>query len=160
MTVNYATADGTATAPGDYTADLRHPDLRPRRDHQTVTVPVNGDTASRPNETFTVNLSNATGNATIADAQGVGTIVNDDVLQVVDAAGQVIVNGPVSHTKTSKSFVFKVSNLGTAPITINPGRRDLGCHRQRDDHRIGFGGRPAGDAQPGCLEAAEGRLEL
>ena len=33
----------------------------------------------------------------------------------------MIVNGPVSSTKTSKSFVFKVSNLGTAPLTINPG---------------------------------------
>ena len=40
---------------------------------------------------------------------------------VVDAAGQVIVNGPVSSRKTSKSFVFKVTNVGgTAPITINP----------------------------------------
>ena len=45
---------------------------------KTVTVQVNGDTAVEPNETFFVNLSNATGNATIADDQGVGTIVNDD----------------------------------------------------------------------------------
>ena len=36
-----------------------------------------GDTATEPNETFTVNLSGAT-NAPIGDAQGVGTIVNDD----------------------------------------------------------------------------------
>ena len=42
------------------------------------------------------------------------------IVEIRDAAGEVIVNGPVSHTKTSKSFVFKVSNLGTAPITINP----------------------------------------
>ena len=35
-----------------------------------------------------------------------------------DASGLVIVNGPVSHTKTSKAFVFKVSNVGTAPMTI------------------------------------------
>ena len=39
---------------------------------------------------------------------------------VIDGSGQVIVNGPVSHTKTSKSFVFKVSNLGSSPLTINP----------------------------------------
>jgi len=36
-----------------------------------------------------------------------------------DAAGVVIVNGPVTSAKTSKSFVFKVSNVGTVPITIN-----------------------------------------
>ena len=38
---------------------------------------VNGDTTFEPNETFVVNLSGA-GNATIADAQGQGTITNDD----------------------------------------------------------------------------------
>jgi hypothetical protein len=40
---------------------------------------------------------------------------------MIDASGDVIVNGPVSHTKTSKNFVFKVSNVGTTSITINPG---------------------------------------
>ncbi len=38
---------------------------------------------------------------------------------ILDAAGIVFVNGPVSSTKTSKSFVFKVTNVGTSPITIN-----------------------------------------
>jgi hypothetical protein len=41
-------------------------------------VQVNGDDAVEPNETFNVNLTSATGNATIAGAHGVGTIVNDD----------------------------------------------------------------------------------
>ena len=39
---------------------------------------VNGDTSNEPNETFTLNLKNATGNATIADGHAVGTIVHDD----------------------------------------------------------------------------------
>ena len=39
---------------------------------------VNGDTLFEPDETFFVNLSNPT-NAAIARAQGVGTIVNDDM---------------------------------------------------------------------------------
>src|SRR5439155_9640262 len=38
---------------------------------------VNGDTISEPDETFFVNLSSPT-NATIARAQGLGTILNDD----------------------------------------------------------------------------------
>ncbi len=38
---------------------------------------VEGDTKVEPNETFFVNLSKPT-NATIADAQGQGTITNDD----------------------------------------------------------------------------------
>jgi hypothetical protein len=43
-----------------------------------VTVQVNGDTRKEANETFTVNLASAIGNATIADGHAIGTIVNDD----------------------------------------------------------------------------------
>jgi hypothetical protein len=42
-----------------------------------------------------------------------------DVVQIIDATGTVIVNGPVTSAKTSKSFVFKVTNAGMTPITIN-----------------------------------------
>ena len=39
---------------------------------------------------------------------------------LVDATGIVILDGPVSSMKTSKSFVFKVTNVGTAlPHAIN-----------------------------------------
>ena len=79
MTVNFATANGTATAPTDYTANSGTVTFAPGVTSQTVTVQVNGDTTVEPNETFNVNLSGATGNATITDAQGVGTIVNDDL---------------------------------------------------------------------------------
>ena len=52
---------------------------------QTVTVPVAGDTASEADENFFVNLSSATGGATIGDSQGVGTIrAVQPVAEVVD----------------------------------------------------------------------------
>lgn len=44
---------------------------------QTVNVTVNGDTTVESPETFFLNLSNPV-NAVVGDAQGVGTIVNDD----------------------------------------------------------------------------------
>jgi len=37
---------------------------------------------------------------------------------VVDGALDVIVNGPVSSTKTSKNFVGKVTNTGTSTLTV------------------------------------------
>ena len=46
---------------------------------KTIAVAIKGDVVIEPNETFFVNLSNAK-NATLADAQGVGTIINDDFL--------------------------------------------------------------------------------
>ena len=78
VTVEFATANGTATAPGDYTATSGAVTFAPGETAKTVTVQVNGDTRREPDETFNVNLSNATGNATIADRRGIGTIVNDD----------------------------------------------------------------------------------
>jgi hypothetical protein len=77
VTVNYATANGTAVAPGDYTATSGTLTFLPGETTKTIPVSVNGDTQLEPNETFFVNLSDAV-NANIADGQGVGTIVNDD----------------------------------------------------------------------------------
>ena len=79
VTVNYATADGTATAPSDYTA-LPQGTLtfEPGENVMQVTVLVNGDFTTEPNETFSLNLSSPLG-ATIGAGQGIGTIVNDDV---------------------------------------------------------------------------------
>ncbi len=64
VTVQVATADVTATAPGDYTAigpPAQTVTFTPGQTSQTVTVQVNGDTAVEPNETFNVNLSGAIG---------------------------------------------------------------------------------------------------
>ena len=79
VTVNYATADGTARAPFDYTSQsgtLTFPEFGPLT--QTITVPVVGDTLEEAGETFFVNLTEPT-NASIADPQGQGTILNDDL---------------------------------------------------------------------------------
>ncbi len=79
VTFDIATADGTATAAsGDYTSQSLTGLSIPAGDTSaTFTVQVNGDTTEEPNETFFVNLTNVTG-ATVTDAQGLGTIINDD----------------------------------------------------------------------------------
>jgi len=79
VTVNFATANNTATAGSDYVATSGTLTFNPGDTTKPITVVVNGDTTVEPNETFFVNLSNAV-NATIADGQGVGTILNDDAL--------------------------------------------------------------------------------
>ena len=78
VTVHYATADGTAAAPGDYTAQAGTRTFPPDTTSQQVTVLVNGDADVELSETFFVTLSQAS-NASIAKAQGSGTIVNDDI---------------------------------------------------------------------------------
>jgi len=77
VTVNYATADGKATAGSDYTATAGTLTFTPGTTSQTITVAVLGDTVKESTETFYVNLSNAT-NATIASGRGRGSILDDD----------------------------------------------------------------------------------
>jgi hypothetical protein len=78
--VDYATADDSATSPSDYAAATTTTlTFTPIDTSKTFDVTVNGDLAKEPTEAFFVNLSSPT-NATIADGQGVGTITNDDCL--------------------------------------------------------------------------------
>ena len=77
VTVRFTTANGTATKSGDYTRMSGTLSFAPGALSATLKVPVGPDTAGEGNETFVVNLSDAT-NATLTDAGGTGTIVDDD----------------------------------------------------------------------------------
>ena len=77
VTVNYSTANGTATAGSDYTARSGTVTFAAGETTKTVTVPITGDGAVEGNETFTISLAGASG-ATIADGAATGTIVNND----------------------------------------------------------------------------------
>ena len=84
VTVDYATADGTAVSAGagmgtgrDYAATSGTLTFAAGQTEKTITVDVIGDRTAEPNETFSVNLTNP-GGATIGDSQAVGTIENDD----------------------------------------------------------------------------------
>ena len=120
VTVDYSTADGTATAPSDYTAANGTVTFAPGETAKTVTVQVNGDTTVEPDETFTVNLANTVGNATIADAQATGTIVNDDVIEqparisINDAS---LVEGNTGQT--AFPFVVTLDRAHSAPVTVD-----------------------------------------
>lgn len=76
--VSYATADGSATQPGDYSSTSGTLSFAASDTTMTITVPVVGDVEPEANETFTVMLTSPTGGATLADASGTGTISNDD----------------------------------------------------------------------------------
>jgi plastocyanin len=78
VTVHYSTANGTATAPGDYTAVSNGTvTITAGQTSAVAEVLVNGDATSEPDETFTVTLSTSSG-ATISDGTAAGTIQNDD----------------------------------------------------------------------------------
>ncbi len=77
VTLAYATASGTATAGSDFRAASGILTIPAGQISGTITVMVLGDRLGEQKETFFVNLTNAT-NATIADGQGAGEIVDDE----------------------------------------------------------------------------------
>jgi len=78
VTVNWATADGTATAPLDYTAASGTVTFNVGESTKTVAVQVVGETGEESYENFFINLSAPTGGAAIGDGQAQGTITNTD----------------------------------------------------------------------------------
>lgn len=114
VTVDYATEDGSATSPDDYDAASGTLTFTAGQTSKQVTVLVNGDTSTETTESFFVDLSDASG-ATIGDAQGQGTILDDDgsadvSVSTTDSPDPVQVGSPLTYTVT-------VSNAGPAPAS-------------------------------------------
>ena len=122
VTVDFATANGTATAPTDYAAASGTVTFAPGETAKTVTVQVNGDNSVEPDEMFTLNLANAVGNATIADAQGVGTIVNDDQVVIVPPS-RISINDVTmaegNAGQTAFRFTVSLDTPQPAPVTVD-----------------------------------------
>src|SRR6185295_14748353 len=104
VSVDFATADGTAAAPADYASAAGTLSFPRGTTTQTITVAVAGDTLDENDETFLVNLTNAA-NATIADPQGVGTILDDDNPPALSITDVTVSEGNAGTT----SAVFTVS---------------------------------------------------
>jgi Calx-beta domain/FG-GAP-like repeat len=78
VTIDWATADATATSPADYQTANGTVTFNAGETSKTITVQIVGDNTEESYETFLVNLSNPTGSAALGDGQGQGTITNTD----------------------------------------------------------------------------------
>ena len=106
VTFDIANADNTATvADSDYVVkSLAGQTIAAGNQTYSFDVIINGDVAVELNETFFVNITNVTG-ATVADSQGLGTILNDDspVLSINDVAASEGDSGTTTFTFTVTS---------------------------------------------------------
>ncbi|MEZ5844293.1 MAG: Calx-beta domain-containing protein [Hyphomicrobiaceae bacterium] len=115
FSVNYATANGTATAGSDYVAASGTLNFSTNQTTATINVTINGDTTSEGNETFFVNLSNATAGATISDSQGLGTITNDDGAALPDLTiTAASLDDTTLDSGQTVTVSFTVANIGAA----------------------------------------------
>jgi subtilisin family serine protease len=108
VTVDYATATGTAATGTDFLASQGKLVFPPGATTHTISVPVLGDFASEGTETFVVNLSNPT-NATLTAAQGTGTILDND------GAGFAISDLTVAEPRTGTANAVFTVTLSPAP---------------------------------------------
>jgi predicted extracellular nuclease len=120
VTFDITTADDSATtADLDYAGKFLTAQTIPAGQFSyAFEVAVNGDTGVEPNEAFLVNVTNVSG-AAVGDAQGVGTIINDDfAAPVFDVViSQVYGAGGNSGATYTNDFV-ELFNRGDATVSL------------------------------------------
>ena len=116
VTVEYATADGTATADEDYEATTGTLTFAALETEQTIRVPIIDDDLDEAVEAFTVALSNAS-NATIGDGAADGVIADNDLPVVSVTADPAAVEEGATVTFTL-TRVGDLSGPLTVPISV------------------------------------------
>jgi len=78
VTIQYATANGSATAGSDYQAKSGSVTFAPGETTKTIAIVILGDRTRESNETFFVDLFRQSSNSLISVARATGTILDDD----------------------------------------------------------------------------------
>jgi hypothetical protein len=121
VTVDWATAPGTATAGTDYTSGSGTVTFAPMDTSETIAVAVTGDAVYELDETVVIQLSNAT-NAPIGRSQREGAIANDDAPPVVSVADGAVAEGD-GGTATLR-FTLTITPMSGADATVHYGTAD------------------------------------
>jgi hypothetical protein len=129
--VRYATANGSATAgaggAGDYVATSGLLSFANGETRKTVTVNVNSDFLGEPDESFLLNLSNATG-AVIADASGRAALLDDEPRIHINS--DVIF--PEGNEKMTLVLRADLTAASTQTITVNYATADATAVAKQD----------------------------
>src|ERR1044072_7440513 len=123
IAIRAITTPGTATAASDYTSINVVVIFQPGTVTRTVDVAIIGDTNLESNETFTVNLSEPFG-TTIADGEGVGTILDDDTLLVMEEAGPAPQQAAAFESLLFTRDAFRVKSIADW-FNLPPGQNTL-----------------------------------
>ncbi len=116
VTVQYETANGTATSPADFAGTSGSLTFNPGTLTQPISVTVQGDTLDEDNETFAVNLTAAT-NATITDPGGAGTITDNDPLPGLNVNDVTVTEG--TGTVNNATFTITLAPTSGRTVTVN-----------------------------------------
>src|SRR5262249_53579729 len=115
VSVTYGTADGTATAPGDYTAETGTVTFAPGRTSRLILLVTHQEPVLDGNTTFGVQLNNPTGGATIGTGTGTVTIV-DPARQLSVTSASAIEGDHTAHYRGAFVVAPPSINLGNAVV--------------------------------------------
>ena len=139
ISVNVATADGSATAGSDYSAVNQTVALAPGQTTLLVAVTVATDSGVAGNEideTVRLILSNPTNGARLLNQESSGTIINDDIpptaLFAIDLFGDLYLVNPATAATT---FVGSTNEFNVVDVTADANNNMVGL-------ALGFGGGP------------------
>ena len=131
--VNYATADGTATAGNDYTSDSGTLTFTPGQTSQSIPISIFGDVIDEEDEDFTITLSGAT-NASIASAQATMTITDNDAAPTISVAD----NTTADESAGNSLLTVSLSAASERNITVDYSSSD-GTASAGDDYTSASG---------------------
>ena len=113
VTVDWATADGTATQGADYAETTGTLTFDALETEQTITVPLLDDALDENDETFTVALTNAA-NATLDDAEATGTIADND-----DTPALTITDAEAAEGDGQITFTVTLGAASSLEVTVD-----------------------------------------
>jgi hypothetical protein len=125
VTVNFATANGTATAGSDYTTASGTLSFAANELQKTFNVPITDDTAVESNETISLTLSNPTGTAVLGSPNTATLTIQDNDGTTPPPSSnsnlrisQVYTRGGEAGATYQNDFV-EVFNAGSTAVNIN-----------------------------------------
>lgn len=111
VSVSFATADGSATSPGDYGSASGRFTIEPGELEEIVHVAVRGDEAIEPDEALSVSLSEPE-NATLGDASAALTIADDEPLALS-------VTSPTVDEGQPATFTVALEAAALEPVSVD-----------------------------------------
>ncbi|MBD2267379.1 M10 family metallopeptidase C-terminal domain-containing protein [Anabaena sp. FACHB-1391] len=132
ITVQYATANGTAIAGSDYTSTSGTLTFNPGVTSQVINIPILNDSLNEANETFTLNLTTAT-NATPGAARTATTTITDTLSASVTTT---LPSGVENLTLTGTAAINGTGNAGDNVIQGNSANNTLTGLNGNDTYRF------------------------
>jgi hypothetical protein len=110
VTVNFATADGSATAGVDYTAATGSVTFEPGQTSKPLSVQVLGDRLGEPDETFVVTVSTPDSYAQVANSTVVGTIFDNEP--------RITISDAYNYGESTITFLVTLTVPSNEPVTV------------------------------------------